>query len=266
MRSLREAQLAFRDGLDDDTQAWPARHDGAGQVPANPRFNSYRGNVHATLCDALAVIYPVVVRLVDVRFFRQTARQYLRAYPLTSGDLRGFGSDFPQFLTGLRSLQALPYVADVARLEWALFEVQNAPEDPHRFDLGRFGRIDDDEWRRLRFRMHRATALVASLYPILRIWEANQDDTVPRRDIDLDAGGVQLLVARTNERDVGARELSVGEYTLLHAFTTGRALEDAHGLVVLVDPAFDLARSLAQFIELGVVTGFRPDVLLDLGC
>lgn len=263
MQSLRESQRAFAAGLGDDAEAWPARHDRHHTVPANARFNVYRGNVQATLCDALAVIYPVVVKLVDVRFFRQTARQYLRAFPLTSGDLRGFGADFPQFLDTLRALQALPYVADVARLEWALYDVQNAPEDRHQFDLGRLGRVGNAEWRRLRFRLHRATALVASLFPILRIWEANQDGAAPA-DVDLDTGGVQLLVARTSERNIGARELSVGEYTLLHAFATGRALEDAHDLVVRADPAFDLPRALARFIELGVLTGFRPDMPLDL--
>jgi hypothetical protein len=263
MHSLRESQAAFSASRGDAATEWPARHDRDGVV-CNRRFNAYRSNVHATLCDALAVIYPVVARLVDVRFFRQTARQYLGAYPLASGDLRGFGGDFPQFLAGLRALQELPFVPDVARLEWALYEVQQAPEDHHQFDLHRFGRVADADWPRLRFQLHRATALVASLFPIQRIWEANQDDAMPRRDIDLDDGGVQLLVARTSERDIGVRPLSVGEYTLLQALSVGRALEDAHRQVMLVDPGFDLARALALFIEQGVLTGFRPDVLLDL--
>jgi hypothetical protein len=264
MHSLRQSQASFNASLGDIATDWPARHDVGDGVAADARFNTYRGSIQATLCDALAAIYPVVARLVDVRFFRQTARQYLRAYPLASGDLRGFGGDFPQFLASLRALQELPFVPDVARLEWALNQVEQAPEDTHQFDVHRFGCLGDADWPRLRFQLHRATALVASLFPLLSIWEAHQGRTMPRRDVDLDAGGVQLLVARTSERNVGARELSVGEYTLLQAFAVGRALEDAHRQVMLVDPGFDLARALAQFIEQGVLTGFRPDVLLDL--
>jgi hypothetical protein len=230
---------------------WPAR------AGADPRLNVYRGAVHATLCDALAALYPAVVQLVDVRFFRQTARQYLRACPLSQGDQRGFGSDFPQFLDSLRALRSLPYVPDLARLEWALHEVEHAPADPHEFDLSLLGRVTDAEWRRLRFRLHRATALVTSGFPVLQIWEAHRDGT-PRPEVIPDRGSTHLLVVRTSDCTVGTRPLSVGEYTLLQAFATGRALEDAHRLVMDVDPKFDLSRTLARFIAQDVITGFRP--------
>ena len=93
----------------------------------------------------------------------------------------------------------------------------------------------------------------------------HQDEAPAQQDVDLDAGGVRLLVARTGTGDVTVRELSVGEYTLLHALARERALEDAIGFVMLVDPAFDLMQALVRFIEQGVLIGFRPNVLLDLG-
>lgn len=257
MHSLRELQRAFAAGVYDETAEPPLHRMRADGIPASERFSVYRNNVHVSLADALAAVYPVVEKLVGALFFRQTARQYLRVHPSATGNLHDFGGEFAAFLGGMRSLRDYPYVPDVARLEWAWHRVYHAADTRAAVDLVRLGHVTENDWQRLRFRLHPATALVASRFPVLHIWQANQDGVEDDR-VSLDEGGVQLLVARPH-LDVEIRPLSVGEYALLHAFEAGRALERAHEQAELVEPGFDLAGALSMFIQQRVLTGFAPD-------
>jgi len=92
---------------------------GEGIEPA-ARLGIYRNHALATFGDALRRIYPVVCRLVDERFFGYATHQYLRERPPRSRCIVDYGEDFADFLAVFPPCEGLPYVADIARLEWAL--------------------------------------------------------------------------------------------------------------------------------------------------
>ena len=71
------------------------------------------------LIDALDVD-DLVCRLVDKDFFAYAAYKYLREHPPHSRCLVEYGADFADFLARFAPCQDLPYLADVARFEWAL--------------------------------------------------------------------------------------------------------------------------------------------------
>ncbi|HXH04204.1 MAG TPA: DNA-binding domain-containing protein, partial [Candidatus Competibacteraceae bacterium] len=105
---------------------------GDGLAPA-ARLGLYRNNTVLNLGDALAAAYPVLQRLLGADCFRALARAYIGAHPSRSGDLHDYGDALADFLAGLPELAALPYLADVARLEWrvhrAYFAAEAAPCD-----------------------------------------------------------------------------------------------------------------------------------------
>ena len=53
-------------------------------------------------------------------FFGEAARQYIVGHPSLSGDLNDYGGEFAQFLAAYPHAADLPYLPDVARLEWAI--------------------------------------------------------------------------------------------------------------------------------------------------
>src|SRR5512134_2126308 len=116
MPLLREAQLAFAG------RVFGTRHS------VSPREQIYRNNVFISLTGALADVYPVVQRLVGEKFFAQLARRYIRAYPSRSGNLHDFGRHLGGFMLPMKELKGLPYLADVAALEWACHESFHAAE------------------------------------------------------------------------------------------------------------------------------------------
>jgi len=233
MPSLREAQLAFA------AQVFDAAHSPAG------REQIYRNNVFISLSGALAEVYPVVQRLVGERFFAQLARRYVRAHPSRSGNLHDFGRELARFMLQVQDLKDLPYLPDVASLEWACHEAfhgaEAAPLD--------FSRLINPE--NAKAPLHPAARLVASRYPVLAIWEANQAEDPGV--VDLDAGGDWLVVHR-RELQVEMLRSTPGEFALLAALRDGMTLGEACEAALAAEPALDLSAAMSRFVTHGLLT------------
>jgi hypothetical protein len=225
MRSLRETQTAFADAI----------LMGKG----GDRLQVYRNNVFISLRQALADVYPVVQRLVGEEFFNQLARRFVREHPSRSGNLHDFGRELGQLLETLPDLTGLPYLPDVAALEWALHEVFHEAE-ARPFD---FSSLSDPENARLP--LHPAARLIASRYPILAIWEANQAEDPGV--VDLDAGGDWLIVFRDG-LETQILRLTPGEFALLGALAQGMTLGEACEAAVAAEPQLDLAAAMGRFV------------------
>ena len=138
MLSLRDLQAAFGRALlagDEGGIAAGLADAIAGDgLSPGARVAIYRHHVVDTLTGVLEAAYPVVTRLVHERFFAYAADQYIRACPPAGPCLFEYGASFPQFLEALPPCRPLPYLPDVARLEWALHRARHAedavPIDP----------------------------------------------------------------------------------------------------------------------------------------
>jgi hypothetical protein len=232
---------------------------GAGDVAAARRLHVYRNNHVAALATALTDVYPVTTRLVGEDFFRQLARAYIARHPSTSGDLQAFGAMLPAFIRRQASLATLPYLADVAALEWAVHEVYHEA-DEQALDVAALARVEAAAQLRIRLHLQLATHFVASPFPVLAIWHANQaasDDGVPT--VSLADGGVRVLVAR-RDFEVEFRVLDAGEDCFLRALAAGQPLGGAVPAALDIDPGFDFASTLARHVALGT---FRAWSLAD---
>jgi hypothetical protein len=220
-------------------------------VPGERRLQIYRNNQVASLGAALSAVYPVVARLVGEGFFRQLARGYVALHPSRAGNLHEFGRELPDFLRAEASLAAWPYLGDVAALEWACHEVYHEA-DAAALDPAALGDVPEDAQAHLCLYLQPAARLVASPWPVLAIWQANQagvadDDAIP---VSLDDGGQQLLVAR-RAWQIEFRLLGDAEARWLGALAAGRPLASALAAALEVDATFDLGAALGRHLRLG---------------
>lgn len=119
MLRLRELQLSFVEAvLAGNDVAIASQLKVRGGTPES-RLKVYRNNTFSNLRAALADVYPVILRLVGEDFFKHAATHFIRAHPSTSGDLNDYGGGFGEFLAAFPPAAELPYLCDVARLEWA---------------------------------------------------------------------------------------------------------------------------------------------------
>ena len=97
-----------------------------GHVPAADAMRVYRNTVIGALVNALRLTYPSIDALLGEAFFDQAAATFAKAHPPASGRLAGYGEGFIAFLPG--HVPSLPYLADVARLDWAMERAAASPD------------------------------------------------------------------------------------------------------------------------------------------
>jgi hypothetical protein len=95
-------------------------HVEPGPIPAEEALGVHRGTALGGLVNALRISHPTVLALVGEDFFDQAARSFIDNAPPSSAWLTGYGEGFAGFLAAYDLAQALPYLADVARFDFAV--------------------------------------------------------------------------------------------------------------------------------------------------
>lgn len=202
------------------------------------RLQVYQNHVRISLREALAATFPVVQRLVGEAYFATAARHFLQTQPPRGPVLAEYGASFPAFLA--TAPNAPDYLADVARLEWALNAAFHAP-DATSLDARHLAVVAPDAYAALRLRPLASTGLVHSPHPVLAIWRANQPD----RDGTADStSGETALVWRSADGDAACRAAAPDEAAFLRALIDGLALGEALARAHDVDSTFNLAAAI----------------------
>lgn len=253
MLSLAELQQRFAEGLYAPEGAAPG-FGVAGPPPAAERMDVYRRAMFANYRKVLRATYPIVERIVGESVFAAAVDAFARAHPSVSGDLNDYGDTFGAFLTVHLSAPAWPFVADIARLEWAIDEVNRAADgaaDPNRV-LQALAAVAPERLSSISLRLAPRCRLIASDHPILRIWQVHQPGHDGNLRVPPDAPGDMLCVRRDPDGIVIER-LSAGDFTWLAALTEGAPFAGAIEIAQRADAAFDLGRALHAQIGNGTI-------------
>jgi hypothetical protein len=260
VHALREFQEQFRAALTADAAPAPlTQHIVAGQLTVERRINVYRNSMRSSLTESLRATYPAVHALVGDGFFRMLAERYMQSHPSTSGNLHTFGDAFDSFLGDLAEVRSLPYLADVARLEWCCHAVFHAAEAAP-ITPAELAHLDQSEFAEVCLHLHPASALVSSTYPIADIWNLAVHGDEKSGNLDISSGGQQLLVARRN-MEIEFQQMTAAEYAFVSRLAQHCALADCVETAMELDPGFDVASCLARQFSLGNLVGFSisPD-------
>lgn len=239
MPTLREIQAGFRAALLDGDEREAASTVHGDGLDAAARLAVYRHHVLSTLTAALESTYPVVVRLVDPRFFRYAANEYIRRHPPIRPCLFEYGDTFGDFLAGFAPARPLGYLPDVARLEWAMNVALHAP-DATPVDPGGLQPASA-------VALHPSVTVLSSPWPIDEIWRANQPDAGDDV-VDLDAGPARLQVWRRDDDEVVFRPLSVGALALRLAIARAGRLDAAAEAAASAEPGVDLTELVRDLL------------------
>ncbi|WP_371867340.1 MNIO family bufferin maturase [Duganella lactea] len=242
-----DGQRWFADALFDARVTAPA---GCQPDQAAQRFALYRGNQTETWRKTLAAAYPVLLALVGEGFFGGLARAYGRARPSGNPDLHHFGAGLAGFLRDFPPAAQLPYLPDMARLEWALHRAHFAPAVVA-VDAARLAALPPARLEVTRFRLPPAARLLASDYAVVALWQAHQPDSGVAFPEDM-AVASHALVARP-QWTAQLAPLSAAAHAALRALAQGRGFGDALDAGLARDARFDVAASLRQWLALGVL-------------
>jgi len=252
MPTLLEFQRAVGRSIIAGDDAPAARHILSDGLPPQVRLGIYRNNFIATLTAALRLCHPAVHRLVGAEFFEGAASIFIAAEPPRRADLDAYGEGFPEFLAGFSPAGALPYLAGVARLEWAVNRALHAP-DVEPLDLARLGAVAAADRDRIVFLPHPSVALVEADHPVDAIWRAVlAQDNDAMAAIDLDAGPIRLLVER-RATGVEVTRLEEPAWRFAAALCASQPL----WIAIAAAPEVDAATLLAEHLAAGRFIGFE---------
>lgn len=163
-------------------------------LPPQARLGLYRNSVTGVLTHTLSEQYSVCERLVGEVFFAGMAAYYIRQTASNSPDLNDYGAGFADFIAGFEHAQGLPYLADVARLEWAWQRAYFGPVEAQDVASIIASNLEANQVG-VKLQLDASSSLISSNYPILAIWQSNQPGAA-EPPIRLDQGGDKLLVGR----------------------------------------------------------------------
>lgn len=253
MYRLHDLQRDFSRFVCQDTQQLPLDIKANG-LSVEQRLSIYRNNTRLSLTAALRDMYPVVNCLVGEGFFDWLAADYIKCYPLQAASLLTYGGHFAELIARFEAAQGLPYLADIARLEWHWHEAYHAA-DVQPLPLSALARIDPAQYAQLAFRLHPSARFIASDYPIEGIWASNQPDYHEQECIDLNTGGCSLLLYRP-QWQVEIHYLAAAEYQFLTRLGAGQTLNQAVETVMSAHPDINIPLLLQQWLHKGLLTDF----------
>ena len=252
--ALRELQMAFAAHIVGGDQANLSAAIVGDAIPAAARLRVYRHHVFESLSTALAATFPTVQAVVGADFFRDLAGAFIGQSLPEQPVLSEYGAGFPAFVANYAPAARLPYLADTARLDWALNLAFHAPAGG-RLQVSDLADLESDRLPPLCVALAPGARLVRSLYPLDRIWQASQP-TAAFGAVDLDSGAVALLVLRRAD-DSAFVSLAAGEAAFVDCLDGATSLEAASTAAFQSEPAFDLSTFFARLLGLEALAALQ---------
>lgn len=254
-------QAAFAAALLDPALPCPAGLRAWNGSDPSVRLAVYRNNVVSSLIDALAETFPVVQQLVGPEFFRAMAGVFVRSAPPRSRVLAHYGRGLPAFVEAFEPARSLPYLADMARLEFARVVAYHAADaDPAGRDVVGLALGSGERIGELQLALHPSLSVLASAHAVATLWAAHQTDgEIEPVAIDTPESaavlrsGLDVLVLRPPH----------GCVPLVQALRDGANLGQAASRAADAEPRFDLTATLSLLLNHGAVTSIRLPQRLD---
>jgi len=243
---LGQFQDAFIDAL--YQRPAPALQSLTGQAA----FAVYRNTVLAGCVDALRANFPSIETLVGADWMQEAATAYAQQSPPDDARLIHYGAGFAAFLEQLQASHGLPYLADVARLDFYWCEAFSATEDPCLALTDLAGMTANDL-------MHSYLAPRQSVrwqwfdpHPVLSLWRCSREGLPWSGAQPWVAEGVLLCGGLDG---VSYQPLEAGGCAFLDACAAGHTLETASQCAQQRQPDLDFSDLLGRLMQARV---FRP--------
>ncbi|WP_296327382.1 DNA-binding domain-containing protein [Reyranella sp.] len=247
MLGLRDLQAAFAAHLEGEDRPSLADAVMGDTISAAARLRIHRHHVAESLATALAATYSTVQAIVGEDFFRGMAKAFAATDLPRQPVLAEYGGAFPAFVARYGPAASLPYLADMARLDWALNLAFHAPWRD-RLSVSDLADLPSEGLLASRVSLAAGSTLVRSAYPIDRIWEASRPGAAAGR-VSLDEGPASVIVLRRSG-DAAFARLCPAETAFVEALADGKTLEEGAHAAFAVEPAFDLSTTFARLLAL----------------
>jgi len=201
----------------------------------------YRNNARVNRIAALADAFSNLVQLVGLDYFRALAREYVDAVSAESANLHDDGAHLPAFIRTFAPAAGLPYLADVAQVDWLMHRAYFAHDTPA-VNPEVLGTIGPERFGMAVLRFSPSLGLAQSArWPIADIVAMHQGGPTA----NIDAGAQALLIWREGYV-VRWAPLDAGQAGALDALLAGATVSAAFTATPAADPTTLLTQLFGQ--------------------
>jgi len=225
------------------------------------RFAVYRNNVTVSLVDALAETFPVVEQLVGEPFFRAMAAEFVRRSPPRSPVLAWYGDGFSDFVAAFPPAAGVPYLADMARLEYARVMAFHAADAGPVETAEIAARIADPAGLpELGLRLHPSLQVLDSPFAVVSLWAAHQGEGGSSDLAAIDPSQPECALVVRCGLSVEVRASSPAVARFIAALLAGKSLGEALETAATNDGPFDPTAILGWLIGNQLITSIDTPV------
>lgn len=222
------------------------------------RLQIYQNNVVGSLTRAMQLTYPLIVILTGEGFAASLMRSFVRDNPPREACLARYGKGFDRYIESYAPARNLPYLADIARLEWAMNESFYAQDDSALHPSG-LQNVPGCELADVTLQLRSSVRLLESGWPLLAIREfCLQDDRDESETLDLDQGGCRIMIYRP-ALSAEIESLDTTEYDFLKGIKEGRPLGYILESVLQTHPDFDFQAFLQRHLLLETFSSIQAN-------
>jgi hypothetical protein len=220
---------------------------------------AYRANGHSLAERSLSAAYPAIEMMLGSENFNALARDLWHRHPPTAGDLARWGATLPELIACAQTLSDAPYLADVARAEWALHRAATAADAAP--DLASFAQLASGDATGLALTLAPGTELVHSRFPVATLVMSHRfgEPSLSEAAQKLRQGEAETALIWRERLRPRLALVAPPEAALLQATLAGQdlpgALEAALSLDHAQPPSFDFTHWLTQAVQQGLVVG-----------
>ncbi|MES2423528.1 MAG: DNA-binding domain-containing protein [Pseudomonadota bacterium] len=228
-------------------------------APTQRGLNCYRANGLALAQRALPVAYPVLAQLLGEESFAALAADFWQQQPPVRGDIAQWGAALPAFVQASEQLADVPYLADVAEVEWALHCAATAADAE--VDLASLQLLAQADPATLTLVLGEPAICITSEWPVVSIVNAHRLGQPPLEEIaqrlraNAQTGarvGECAFIWRQGLRPM-LREAQPGEADFIAALQRGSSLLAA----LQASPPLDFNQWLVPAVQTALLTGVR---------
>ncbi|MFC0308683.1 DNA-binding domain-containing protein [Gallibacterium trehalosifermentans] len=246
-------QTAFVEAIFHDDLSFLPQIKSREGIDVKSRFNVYRNNIFSSLMKALQITFNVTHQLVGDDFFQAMAHCYLQESPPTSPILAYYGDTFPKFIAHFTPAKSLPYLADVATLEYLRVQSFHAEDSKPIANEQLIALLQNNEIANYQLQLAPSLLLFSANYAAVSLWEAHQI----RKDLQKITLEQREYAAILRENyEVGVLQIPQWLHSFLMAIKQGKTLYQA---TVEIDPftEADLTQAWQFLIENKLIIGVK---------
>ena len=215
------------------------------------RFNIYKNNIRMTQKNALELLYPCVLSVVGDICFSELVMTYLDVTPGQQEAVYEIGRAFSHFLKDKEHLFKLPYLWELASLEWTRYEIYHGKGGEPLSEATLKECLLSFKEASSYFMMNPASKLMTFEYPIFDIFQCCYGK---QEAVYLEKKQNYLLVIQRQGK-VYCEPLSPGEFVFLSFLQEGYPWQIICEKTWQVDPQAEVSWYLQDHLFRGTMVG-----------